>query len=191
VRAVEASLTTSSSPHSPARFQLIKEMRTVEVMPSEQELQQVTPAAASCRCIRVGCVAAEETLTCPISQAQMQQAVEAHEQLLSRGAMAHAVGAEVGRMLDYLSKELVRCVAAASASTLGRSAAVKPSTDVTCVCRYKEERRIAAMVMLAERQRRMREASEGGRRHDEIMKREQQDEVRNDRELRSGFAACA
>jgi hypothetical protein len=47
------------------------------------------------------------------------------------------------------------------------------------------------MVMLAERQRRMREASEGGRRHDEIMKREQQDEVRNGRELRSGFAACA
>ena len=105
------------------RFQLIKEMRTVEVMPSEQELQQ----------------------------AQAQHAVLQHEKLLSRGALAHAVGAEVGRMLDYLSKELVR---------------------------YKEERRLAAMVMLAERQRRMREASEGGRRHDEIMKREQQDEVK-------------
>ena len=68
---------------------------------------------------RDGCVAAQQTLTCPISQAHMQQAVEAHQQLLSRGAMAHAVGAEVGRMLDYLSKELVRCVAAASAPALG------------------------------------------------------------------------
>ena len=56
-----------------------------------------------------------------------------------------------------------------------------PCADQPCVYRYKEERRIAAMVMLAERQRRMREASEGGRRHDEIMKREQQDEVRNGR----------
>ena len=36
----------ATPPHSPARFQLIKEMRTVEVMPSEQELQQVSPAAA-------------------------------------------------------------------------------------------------------------------------------------------------
>lgn len=52
-------------------------------MPSEQELQQV----------------------------QMQHAVESHQQLLSRGALAHAVGAEVGRMLDYLSKELVRYAA--------------------------------------------------------------------------------
>jgi hypothetical protein len=119
VRAVEASQTASKSPHSPARFQLIKEMRTVEVMPSEQELQQVSPAAACSWVAMVALLHSRHSLTCLISQAQMQQAVEAHQQLLSRGAMAHAVGAEVGRMLDYLSKELVRCVAAASAPALG------------------------------------------------------------------------
>jgi hypothetical protein len=47
----------------------------------------------------------------------MQQAVESHQQLLSRGALAHAVGAEVGRMLDYLSKELVRYAANAASVT--------------------------------------------------------------------------
>ena len=44
----------------------------------------------------------------------MQQALESHQQLLSRGALASAVGAEVGRMLDYLSKELVRSATASA-----------------------------------------------------------------------------
>lgn len=53
-------------------------------------------------------------------------------------------------MLDFLSKELVR---------------------------LQEERKIHALVMLAERQRRMREAEESGRRQLEESRREEEDEI--------------
>ena len=104
----------------------------------------------------------------------MQQAAESHQQLLSRGALASAVGVEVGRMLDYLSKELVRCGAVAAAAAAAAAAAVLIAKYPHHLHRfdqyitsptflpprsYKEERRLAAMVMLAERQRRMREVS--------------------------------
>jgi len=56
----------------------------------------------------------------------------------------------VGDMLDYLSKELIR---------------------------LQEERRIAAFAMLAERQRRLREAEESGLRQVEERRRREQDEM--------------
>ncbi|KAJ3413697.1 Cilia- and flagella-associated protein 91 [Chytridiales sp. JEL 0842] len=56
----------------------------------------------------------------------------------------------VGKTLDFLSKELVR---------------------------LREERRIAAMVRLAERTRKMREAEETDRRETELKRRQQEDEV--------------
>ncbi|KAJ3091336.1 Cilia- and flagella-associated protein 91 [Quaeritorhiza haematococci] len=56
----------------------------------------------------------------------------------------------VGQALDFLTKELVR---------------------------LREERKIAAMVMLAERTRRMREAEETGRRQAELARRQQEDEI--------------
>ncbi|KAI8925846.1 solute carrier, TRAMD3 or PAT1-domain-containing protein [Entophlyctis helioformis] len=59
-------------------------------------------------------------------------------------------GEYVGKTLDFLTKELVR---------------------------LREERRIAAMVKLAERTRRMREAEESGRRQMEIKRRKQEDDV--------------
>jgi hypothetical protein len=63
-------------------------------------------------------------------------------------AVSEMTGQQIGSMVDYLSKELVR---------------------------LQEERRIQAMVMLAERQRRMREAEESGLRQAEELKRQQQD----------------
>ncbi|KAH6573058.1 hypothetical protein BASA60_006225 [Batrachochytrium salamandrivorans] len=56
----------------------------------------------------------------------------------------------VGKSLDFLTKELVR---------------------------LREERRISAMVMLAERTRRIREAEESGRRQMEMRRRGQEDEI--------------
>lgn len=56
----------------------------------------------------------------------------------------------LGQQLDFLNKELVR---------------------------LQEERRVAAFVMLAERQRRMREAEEAGRRQHEEHVRRVEDEV--------------
>jgi len=56
----------------------------------------------------------------------------------------------IGSKLDFLNKELVR---------------------------LQEERRIAAFVMLAERQRRIREAEEGGRRQREERLRRMEDEI--------------
>ncbi|KAI8894254.1 solute carrier, TRAMD3 or PAT1-domain-containing protein [Globomyces pollinis-pini] len=62
-----------------------------------------------------------------------------------------AIQAEyVGKTLDFLTKELVR---------------------------LREERRIAAMVKLAERTRRMREAEESGLRQVELLRREEEDEA--------------
>lgn len=60
------------------------------------------------------------------------------------------MGREIGQTLEYLNKELVR---------------------------FKEERRIFAMVMLAERQRSMREAEEKGKRQEEESRRAKQDEM--------------
>lgn len=59
-------------------------------------------------------------------------------------------GKAVGDTLSFLSKELVR---------------------------LQEQRRISAMVALAERQRRMREAEESGRREEEVKRRTEQDEI--------------
>lgn len=59
-------------------------------------------------------------------------------------------GEAMGDMLDYLSKELIR---------------------------LQEERRIAAFAMLAERQRRLREAEESGLRQVEERRRREQDEL--------------
>ena len=59
-------------------------------------------------------------------------------------------GEAVGDALDYLSKELIR---------------------------LQEERRIAAFAMLAERQRRLREAEESGLRQVEERRRREQDEI--------------
>lgn len=63
----------------------------------------------------------------------------------------NAIQAEyVGKSLDYLTKQLVR---------------------------LREERRIAAMVKLAERTRRIREAEESGRRQQELLRQREQDEI--------------
>jgi hypothetical protein len=59
-------------------------------------------------------------------------------------------GEAIGDMFDYLSKELIR---------------------------LQEERRIAAFAMLAERQRRIREAEESGLRQVEERRRREQDEL--------------
>ncbi|EKX55082.1 hypothetical protein GUITHDRAFT_160607 [Guillardia theta CCMP2712] len=79
-----------------------------------------------------------------------REAVIEHQRSIISGHIATAVGREVGQQLDYLNKELVR---------------------------YKEERRIFAMVMLAERQRTMREAEEKGKREEEERRRAKQDEM--------------
>eukprot|EP01135_Chromosphaera_perkinsii_P012450 Nk52_evm61s2657 gene=Nk52_evmTU61s2657 len=73
-----------------------------------------------------------------------------HAQKSSAAVMESLQGDSVGRTLDFLSKELVR---------------------------LQEERRIAAMVKLAERQRRMREAEESGERQIEEKRRQEEEEV--------------
>lgn len=64
--------------------------------------------------------------------------------------LAEMEGASGGDMLDFLSKELVR---------------------------LQEERRIHAFCMLAERDRRLREAAEAGRRQLEERRRREEDEI--------------
>lgn len=84
--------------------------------------------------------------------------MEPEEQIVARDDEAQlgefydmAVESEfVGETLDFMTKELVR---------------------------LREERRIAAMVKLADRTRRMREAEESGRRQAELKRREREDEV--------------
>ena len=85
-----------------------------------------------------------------LSLQQQRDSVKLHQQQLITGHIAAAVGSEVGQQLDYLTQELVR---------------------------FKEERRINAMVMLAERQRSMREAEEKGKREEEEKRRASQDEM--------------
>lgn len=65
-------------------------------------------------------------------------------------AIQDVAGAHAGQTLDFLSKELIR---------------------------LQEERRIQAFSMLAERQRRVREAEESGRREREVHRRQQTDEI--------------
>ncbi|KAH7827381.1 putative AMY-1-associating protein expressed in testis 1 [Monocercomonoides exilis] len=67
----------------------------------------------------------------------------------ARAIVSGAVGEVIGATLDTLSAELVR---------------------------VREERRVAAMVQLAERSRRLREAAESGRRQEEEEKRAREDE---------------
>ncbi len=71
------------------------------------------------------------------------------ESFVDEGLSA-AEGSSMGDMLDFLSKELIR---------------------------LQEERRIHAFSMLAERQRRLREAEESGRRQVEERRRREEDEI--------------
>lgn len=64
--------------------------------------------------------------------------------------LAQVEGRALANLLDFLSKELIR---------------------------LQEERRIHAFAMLAERQRRMREAEESGRRQVEERRRREEDEI--------------
>ncbi|KAJ3128473.1 Cilia- and flagella-associated protein 91 [Nowakowskiella sp. JEL0407] len=83
----------------------------------------------------------------PVGTAQR----ELYERLLLEQTLeVNIQGEYIGKTFDFLSKELVR---------------------------LREERRIAAMVKLAERTRRMREAEESGRRQGEIKRREEEDEI--------------
>ena len=64
--------------------------------------------------------------------------------------MSSLEGESLGDMLDYLTKELVR---------------------------LEEERRIQAFTLLAERDRRIREAEEAGQRQEEERRRREHDEI--------------
>ncbi|XP_056010247.1 cilia- and flagella-associated protein 91-like isoform X1 [Ostrea edulis] len=81
---------------------------------------------------------------------QRQRRLHEHKELLVDEAMSQLEGSSLGDTLDFLSKELVR---------------------------LQEERRIHAFSMLAERQRRIREAEESGRRQVEERRRREEDEV--------------
>ncbi|NWI12799.1 CFA91 protein, partial [Crypturellus soui] len=82
----------------------------------------------------------------------LQQQHDLHMHKLSQieSHLAWAEGRTLANMFDFLSKELLR---------------------------LQEEQRIHAFVMLAERQRRMREAEESGRRQVEEMQRQEEDEI--------------
>uniref|UniRef100_A0A8C3P1R9 Cilia- and flagella-associated protein 91 n=1 Tax=Cyanoderma ruficeps TaxID=181631 RepID=A0A8C3P1R9_9PASS len=80
---------------------------------------------------------------------QRQQDSQMRQVSLERD-LATVEGRTLGNMLDFLSKELVR---------------------------LQEEQKIHALIMLAERQRRMREAEEAGRRQLEEDRREEEDEL--------------
>ncbi|XP_077985576.1 cilia- and flagella-associated protein 91-like isoform X2 [Glandiceps talaboti] len=81
---------------------------------------------------------------------QRQRRLHEHKESFVEEAMAQMEGAAIGDMLDFLSKELIR---------------------------LQEERRIHAFSMLAERQRRIREAEESGRRQLEERRRREEDEI--------------
>ena len=76
--------------------------------------------------------------------------IQAYQDRVMDGVTEAIQGAVVAQTLDKLSKELVK---------------------------YKQERKIAAMVKLAERKRRMREAEESGRRQAEQLLREREDKL--------------
>ncbi|XP_052253819.1 cilia- and flagella-associated protein 91-like [Dreissena polymorpha] len=81
---------------------------------------------------------------------QRQRRLHEHQESLVDEALAKVEGKSLGDMFDFLSKELIR---------------------------LQEERRIHAFSMLAERQRRIREAEESGRRQVEERRRREEDEI--------------
>ncbi|XP_071806204.1 cilia- and flagella-associated protein 91-like isoform X2 [Asterias amurensis] len=81
---------------------------------------------------------------------QRQRRLHDHKEWFLDEAMSKLEGESAGDMLDFLSKELIR---------------------------LQEERRIHAFAMLAERQRRIREAEESGRRQVEERRRREEDEI--------------
>ncbi|KAK7491063.1 hypothetical protein BaRGS_00017759 [Batillaria attramentaria] len=81
---------------------------------------------------------------------QRQRRLHEHKESLVDEALSSAECNSLGDMLDFLSKELIR---------------------------LQEERRIHAFSMLAERQRRIREAEESGRRQVEERRRREEDEI--------------
>ncbi|KAA6386109.1 MAG: putative cilia- and flagella-associated protein 91 [Streblomastix strix] len=80
---------------------------------------------------------------------EIQEQLRQKKEEVARQICSSALGDVVSQALDTLSKELVR---------------------------FREERRISAMVQLAERSRRLREAAESGRRQEEEERREREDE---------------
>ncbi|KAM6099187.1 cilia- and flagella-associated protein 91 isoform 2-T3 [Theristicus caerulescens] len=90
---------------------------------------------------------AEEQMTLALQQ---QHDLQMHKLSSVENHLARAEGRVLANILDFLSKELVR---------------------------LQEERKIHAFVMLAERQRRMREAEESGRRQVEERRRREEDEI--------------
>jgi len=81
---------------------------------------------------------------------QRQRKLHEHKESLVDEGLAELESTSLGDMMDFLTKELVR---------------------------LQEERRIHAFSMLAERQRRIREAEESGRRQVEIRRRREEDEI--------------
>ncbi|XP_058030199.1 cilia- and flagella-associated protein 91 isoform X4 [Ahaetulla prasina] len=81
---------------------------------------------------------------------QRQRDLHEHKMSLMEKHLARVEGRVLANMLDFLSKELIR---------------------------LQDERRIHAFAMLAERQRRMREAEESGRRQVEERRRREEDEI--------------
>ncbi|XP_035170659.1 cilia- and flagella-associated protein 91 [Oxyura jamaicensis] len=81
---------------------------------------------------------------------QQQRDLQMHELSSTESRLAQEEGRALGNLFDFLSKELLR---------------------------LQEERKIHAFVMLAERQRRMREAEESGRRQVEERRRQEEDEI--------------
>ncbi|PKU32921.1 protein maats1 [Limosa lapponica baueri] len=90
---------------------------------------------------------AEEQMTLVLRQ---QHDLQMHKLSSVEKHLAREEGRVLANMFDFLSKELVR---------------------------LQEERKIHAFVMLAERQRRMREAEESGRRQVEERRRKEEDEI--------------
>ncbi|XP_074449887.1 cilia- and flagella-associated protein 91 isoform X1 [Larus michahellis] len=90
---------------------------------------------------------AEEQMTLALEQ---QHDLQMHKLSSVENHLAKEEGRVLANMLDFLSKELVR---------------------------LQEERKIHAFVMLAERQRRMREAEESGQRQVEERWRQEEDEI--------------
>ncbi|EDO40940.1 predicted protein [Nematostella vectensis] len=81
---------------------------------------------------------------------QRQRRLDQHKESFVEEALARTEGGTLADMFDFLSKELIR---------------------------LQEERRIHAFAMLAERQRRIREAEESGRRQVEERRRREEDEI--------------
>ncbi|KAM6292235.1 cilia- and flagella-associated protein 91 isoform 2-T2 [Porphyrio hochstetteri] len=90
---------------------------------------------------------AEEQMTLALQQ---QRDLQMHKLSSMENHLAREEGRALANMFDFLSKELLR---------------------------LQEERKIHAFVMLAERQRRMREAEESGRRQVEEKRRREEDEI--------------